>query len=239
MTSVLVSNAVYGFDLFDPERGKEKTPPPETPPPTTNPFQNQKPPDPPPPPPKGPQRDFTLIGTSLIGQYRSAILQAPDGKTFVQRLDASGKTPIDGYPGFFLLSVDARQIKIAYPNDAPCQVSKTDKGVNCYSGGHQARLDLIRKGAIAPPPPPPAPVQEVAATVPPEVQNNPFASLIQQQAQQRELTPEEQRKREEELERRREIYKNFQRQVIKDEDVPPGMRVVRTPFGDRLVPDNR
>ncbi|OQW91363.1 MAG: hypothetical protein BWK78_04870, partial [Thiotrichaceae bacterium IS1] len=34
-----------------------------------------------------------------------------------------------------------------------------------------------------------------------------------------------------------EKYKNFQRQFIRDEDVPPGMRIVHTPFGDRLVPN--
>jgi hypothetical protein len=51
--------------------------------------------------------------------------------------------------------------------------------------------------------------------------------------------PAEERKRqEEELKKRQELYKNFQKQVIKDEDVPPGMRVVRTPFGDRLIPAN-
>lgn len=32
--------------------------------------------------------------------------------------------------------------------------------------------------------------------------------------------------------------RRFQRQVIRDEDVPPGMRIVITPFGDRLVPDS-
>ncbi|HID99598.1 MAG TPA: hypothetical protein EYP59_04825, partial [Thiotrichaceae bacterium] len=44
------------------------------------------------------------------------------------------------------------------------------------------------------------------------------------------------RSRDPEIEKRKELYKNFQKRVIKDEDVPPGMRVVRTPFGDRLVP---
>ncbi|OQW94115.1 MAG: hypothetical protein BWK79_07530 [Beggiatoa sp. IS2] len=51
-------------------------------------------------------------------------------------------------------------------------------------------------------------------------------------------TPEEAQKREEERRKREELYKNFKRQTIEDKDVPPGMRVVRTPFGDRLVPDN-
>ncbi|MEK8017010.1 MAG: VIT domain-containing protein, partial [Candidatus Parabeggiatoa sp.] len=32
--------------------------------------------------------------------------------------------------------------------------------------------------------------------------------------------------------------RRFQRQMIRDEDVPPGMRIVITPFGDRLVPDS-
>lgn len=226
----------YGFDLFDPERGKEKPPEPTTPAPNLFNIPKKEVEPPPPPPPKGPQKDFVLLGTSRIGDKYSAVLQAPDGKTFVQRLVNNAATPIEGYPGYELLNVTTKNVKITYPEDAPCQVSKIPKGVNCYSGGKQARLDLMRKDAIDAPPPPPAPVaQQIPQDVDPN--ENPLAAMLS--ANQRELTPEEMQKREEELERRREIYKNFKRQVIKDEDVPPGMRVVRTPFGDRLVPDNR
>ncbi len=227
----------YSFDLFDPERGKEKPPEPAKPAPNLFNVQKKAEPEPPPPPPKGPQKDFVLLGTSRIGNNYSAVLQAPDGKTFVQRLVNNKETAIEGYPGYALLSVTTKNVKITYPEDAPCQVSKIPKGVNCTSGGKQARLDLMRKDAIAAPPPP-APVAQQAAANGTDAQNdNPLAAMLS--ANQRELTPEEKQKREEELERRREIYKNFKRQVIKDEDVPPGMRVVRTPFGDRLVPDNR
>lgn len=231
LLSVLWLSSAHAFDLFDPERGQEKTPQPE-PQPVAPPPVNTPPP-PPPPKPKGPQQDFTLIGTSQIGDKYSAILQAPDGKTFVQSFPKEGRTPIDGYPNYYLLSVGSRQVQIEYPGDAPCQTSKMQKGVNCYSGGAKARLDLVRKGAIDIPPPPPPPPSEGDTT-----NQNPLAALLQPN-QPVELSPEEQQRREEELERRREIYKNFKRQVIKEEDVPPGMRVVRTPFGDRLVPDKR
>ncbi|MCK5521802.1 MAG: hypothetical protein KAI83_01595 [Thiomargarita sp.] len=36
--------------------------------------------------------------------------------------------------------------------------------------------------------------------------------------------------------KRKQQFQGFKRKVIKDEDVPPCMRVVRTLFGDRLVP---
>lgn len=209
------------FNLFDEHR--DKPPPPKTrpSPPPQNPFMrpNKPEPPPPPPPPLLPQKDFTLLGTSRIGNKRVAILQSPEGKQFIQRLNNQGHTPIEGYPDFVLLGIDARKIQLQYPDNAPCRASNAQKGLICSPDNKTATLSLILREAVAPPPPPKPPPNAVNLS---------------------ERTADEARKqREEERQRRRELYKNFKRQVIKDEDVPPGMRVVRTPFGDRLVPDNK
>lgn len=220
---ILSSGNVYSFDLFDPNRGK--APPAPTKTPAVNPFA-QKAKKAPPPPKKAarmsPQKDFILRGTSRIGDIRAAVLQAPNGKQFVQRLNNSGRTPIEGYPDYYLLQISAREIRVQYPEDSPCRNSNAQNGVQCSADQKTATLNLVHRKAIA------APRKSTRARTAKKAQT------------QRKLTPEEARKkREEARQKRKELYKNFKRQVIKDEDVPPGMRVVRTPFGDRLVPDNK
>ena len=228
------SRASYSFDLFDPDRGK---PPPPTPKVTTplstankksppNPFVQARKLPPPRPqlkkkePPPPPQRDFVLRGTSRIGDKRVVVLTGFDNKEFIQRLENNQRTPIAGYPDYYLLSVEPREIRIEYPTESPCRQDNPQKGLKCNKAdeGKTAILSL-KQGKALPPPPPPKPQNTT------------------QSARSSGLSKEEQaKKRKEERERRQKLYKNFKRQVIKDEDVPPGMRVVRTPFGDRLVP---
>ncbi len=227
---ILSMNKIYAFDLFDPERGKIPPPPPtvaeqpkpkeEPKPPPVNPFAA-----PPKPPPV--QRDFVLRGISRIGNMYKVILQPPDGKpAFVQDWKPQEVNKIKGFSDYILLNVESREVGISYP-EASCLKNNSQIGVKCSSDNKVATLELVARDAIpaavAPPPP---------STPPP----NPFALAAMSAAN--NATPEELAKHEEEIAKRREVYQNFQRQVIKDEDVPPGMRVVRTPFGDRLVPDN-
>jgi hypothetical protein len=208
------------FDLFEKDRGK---PPPPPPPPRPiisakrqaqipNPFRlrqqeqtrkTQKSRKPLPP-----QKDFLLRGTSRIGDKRMAILKAPDNKDFIQPLKDNVRTEIkhDKYQGYYLLSVDARQVQIEYPAESPCRKSNEEKGLECSQTdeGKTATLSLKRRKAL------PSPRK------PPPVSKKP--------------------KKRDNKKKRKQQYKGFKRKVIKDEDVPPGMRVVRTPFGDRLVP---
>lgn len=220
------------FTLFDPERGTPPPAPPVAAPkvqtPPSNPFKARQPEPPPPPKALLPQKDFALRGTSRMGDKRYAILQAPDGKEFVQKLTDNKRTPLDGYAEYALLGVAGREIVLEYPSTSPCRTSDPAKGLKCSMDQKTATLSLVTLNAIAAPPPP-LPPPLVPPVQPPGQQANPFMSNPASRQQQDE----------EERKRRAEIYKNFKRQVIKDEDVPPGMRVIRTPFGDRLVPDNR
>jgi hypothetical protein len=221
----------WGFDLFDPERNKPPEPPPvATPPASAAPaaLPNFPTAVARPQPELLAQKDFVLRGISEIGQRYVVILEAPNTNVLVLDMGDKRRMSIqNGYPDYYLVRLTDRRVRIDYPENAPCRNPNPQKGIKCTNGGKSATLDFIIGQAVA-----------VATPTPtPEIPVNPFAAAMQ--AQQQPVSDEEQKRREEELERRRELYRNFQRQVIRDEDVPPGMRVVRTPFGDRLVPDNR
>jgi hypothetical protein len=240
------SLAEESFDLFDAERGKEKPPPLPAQPPV-----EIKPPVTPPKPalPAPPQKDFTLEGTSRIGARVSAMLVAPDGKKVMQTLRDNQATPIKGYEEFKLLSVDARQVEVLYPENSPCRASNLQRGIQCGSDGKSATLNLLNARALPPSAPPPVPIQPGQ----PAPMDNPFAAALQQANQQANqqagqppgalnpfapqpspvgmtgnppLAPGQ-------------AQPDFRPQRIRDEDVPPGMKVIRTPFGDRLVPEQR
>jgi hypothetical protein len=221
-TTILIVTNVQAFDLFNPERGK---PPPKVPEKITAgstnlpiPFTAKasiKPNISKKPKKLLPQRDFALKGTSIIGDKRAAILVAPDKKEFVQYLKDNKRTVINSekYQGYYLLNVEARKVEIEYPLEAPCRKDRKKTGVICIEkdGLTIATLSLEQRKALRTPRPPIIPKPRLNKA-------------------------ERDKKREADIKKRKKIYKNFKRKVIKDEDVPPGMRVVRTPFGDRLVP---
>ncbi len=203
------------FDLFEKDRGKPPPPPPrpiisakrqaQLP----NPFRlrqqerkTQKSRKPLPP-----QKDFLLRGTSRIGDKRMVILKGPDNKDFIQSLKDNVRTEIkhNKYQGYYLLSVEAREVQIEYPTESPCRKSNEEKGLECSQTdeGKTATLSLKRRKALPSPKKPP---------------------------------PVSKKQKKRDKKKRQQQYKGFKRKVIKDEEVPPGMRVVRTPFGDRLVP---
>ncbi|MCK5876370.1 MAG: hypothetical protein KAG43_01945 [Candidatus Marithrix sp.] len=228
---ILFAINTQAFDLFNPERGN---PPPKPIKNTSDsnklqiPFTAKtssiKPNRKEKPKKLLPQKDFALKGTSIIGNKRAAILIAPNKKEFIQYLKGNERTEIDStkylksekYQGYYLLEVNAREVQIEYPSNAPCRKDIEKNGVICTekSGGITiASLSLKQRQALKAPKPVHKPKPLDTKT-------------------------ERDKKRQNALEKRKKIYKNFKRKVIKDEDVPPGMRVVRTPFGDRLVPIN-
>jgi hypothetical protein len=181
------------------------------------PVQVEAPPPPPPPPepPKAPalQKDFILRGTQIIGHRRSVTLETPNGKRVQLTLRNTAPTVITGFPGYVLHSIEPRAVRLSYPQDAPCSESRTEKGVECVSATEV--LLTLQRGKPTPPKltpaiaPPVAPVVPIAPVPPPP----PGTTAAPGQAQ-------------------------FQPRIIKDEEIPPGMKRIRTPFGDRLVPAN-
>tara|TARA_R110001592_G_scaffold200815_1_gene449680 strand:+ start:251 stop:943 length:693 start_codon:yes stop_codon:yes gene_type:complete len=175
--------------------------------------------------PSGPA--FTLLGTSRIGDTRRASLIDSDGKVLVVELSDQGSTPIPEYSGFSIVSLDSGKVSISMPEDTPC-IGSSDKGVHCSSNG-LAELSLTTAAPIVL-----ASSQENNNGAPEQAggaeegqPENPFAAALRAAAQ-NEASAQSGRPR-------RNNGEGFEVRRIADEDVPPGMRKVRTPFGDRLV----
>ena len=177
---------------------------------------------------------FTLVGTSRIGNSWKATLRTRTGEAVTVEGTPDGRIPIPGHSGYHLTSVEGRRVAIEYPAAAGC-TEFNEKGVNCASE-NLGSLSLTTA----------APVlvanterngtengrngenrdnQEVQANGSAEDPANPFAAALRAAANQ---TPEDAANRRAEAQR-------FQMRRIDPSAVPPGQRLVRTPFGDRLI----
>ncbi len=205
----------YAFDLFNQDRGKQPEPPPAPPPPTP------PPPAPPPPipPPPPPQQDFSLQGTSQLGAMFHILLTTPENQTAKIKWTAGTDSLELGY-GFRLLHVTPRTLTVAYPEASPCREDRQEKGVDCSPDGKTATLGLV----LGKPTPPKA--APVAQLVQPVMSNSP----------QSPPPPVDEAQAEAARERARQAFQGAMANTINPDAVPPGMRIVKTPFGDRLVP---
>lgn len=170
---------------------------------------------------------FTLLGTSRIGSTLRASLVDNNGEVVRVVMGDEESTPIPGYAGYNLIRVDSRSVAISQPTNTPC-VAASDKGVECSSDG-LTQLSLTTAAPIAVAPTAVASADsndEIAAAAGEEEPDNPFAAALRAAAQNESAT----RGR-----GGRAINERFEVRRIAPEDIPEGMRVVRTPFGDRLV----
>lgn len=199
--------------------------------------------------------EFTLIGTSRIGNKYSVVLRNKDGSEVVVDSSTDTNTQIGGYSQFSIVNISSGNVAIQYPSGTSC-VEFADKGVSCNSATNIASLELTngaplprsstrlsrfgnasdeedREGDLAN-----LIVNEesdgevVVSTEDDEPPPNPFAAL-RARAQGNTSsngTSQAQAITEESLQRR-----GFTPRRIDPADVPPGMRIVSTPFGDRLV----
>ena len=173
---------------------------------------------------------FTLLGTSRIGSQYTAILAGRDGS--VTRVSAApGSTvAIPEYAGYQLVGIGSREVSLTTPGSDPC-IEQQDKGVSCSAIG-VTHLSLATAAPIIVPAPEGEPVANTdeAATEPSASPENPFAAALRMA---RERDGDGQRNL-----RRRANREALQLRRISAAEVPAGMRVVRTPLGDRLVPDS-
>ncbi len=170
---------------------------------------------------------FTLLGTSRIGGKLKASLVDNNGEVVQIELTDADSTPIPGYVGYRLVRVGSRDVAISLPANTPC-VGFEEKGVSCGTDG-LAQLSLTTAAPIVLAPTAEEAEQnndEIAAANAEEEPDNPFAAALRAAAQN-------------EASARgrggRAISERFEVRRIAPEDVPPGKRIVRTPFGDRLV----
>jgi hypothetical protein len=169
--------------------------------------------------------EFTLIGTSKIGGEQSVMVRHRSGEVVRLKVNSTGNTPIGDFNGYSLVNVASGTVSISYPANNPC-MEFTDKGVRCSGAGNIANLVLAAGEPLPPSIAVTSPAAELAAEVVVESTDtdpvNPFEALRNgRDATSRQDGNEEARR--------------FTPRRINPEDVPEGMRVIATPFGDRLV----
>ena len=177
---------------------------------------------------------FTLVGTSRIGDRRSAILRHQNGENIRVLTGLKSTTRIAGYEEYLVLEVGAGKLSVRYPKDVPCAEHK-DKGVSCSTTPNTALLELVNAEALART----EPISNAAGSSDskPELAgsgtagatSNPFEALRAARAAGLNTNQNSANENGDVSNGR------FTPRRIAPEDVPSGMRVVSTPFGDRLV----
>ena len=164
--------------------------------------------------------EFTLIGTTRLGDNFVAVVKDRAGKIISISVSEDAEASIPGHPGFHVKDIGSGKVAIRYPGNVSCTEYR-DLGVSCNAADF-GRLELansepLEKSAGG------MMLNNVNSSDSPsaeeEISSNPFEALLE-----RASNPDA------------EAATNaFQPRRINPEDVPPGMRVVSTPFGDRLV----
>jgi len=165
------------------------------------------------------EAEFALIGTFRIGNKTSIMMRHVSGAEFRIPLDHP-RMPIPGYERYAVIGADGESISIQYPQSVACMEFEA-QGISCDASRNVATLTLTTAKAIMPTlaqteSAQSEPKQEEARAEP----TNPF-EVLRNRSQNSDLPtvrPD-----------------RFQPRRIDPADVPPGMRVVSTPFGDRLV----
>jgi len=167
---------------------------------------------------------FTLVGTSRIGSNRKALLRHMSGEVIQVPL-TDGINSVPGHELYAVVNHGAGQVALRYPAAVPCG-DYPDQGVSCDSTTNISSLSITTAQAIASIEPTSAVEAEMLLEgnednpAGAEAVRNPFAAIRDRgQAGSTQAAPTSQ----------------FQARRILPEDVPPGKRVVSTPFGDRLV----
>lgn len=177
--------------------------------------------------------EFTLVGSSRIGNKVKTTLRTRSGELVVVAGTPDSTMPIPGFGGYTLDNSRARSVSITLPAGVGC-VEFTERGVSCenqntasLSLATAAPLVVVERNNQA---------GETNSTENAENENetadqdasNPFAAALRAAAANANEAPED-------VVNRRADSQRFQMRRINPEDVPEGMRLVRTPFGDRLV----
>jgi hypothetical protein len=182
--------------------------------------------------------EFTLVGTSRIGNKHRAVLRTRSGELVTVQGGPESTVQIPGHAGYRVTSVQPREVSLAYPSGAAC-MSYEDRGVSCSSAS-LASLSLTTAAPVqvAEPVAGTNPRGRAARLAEEALQaaaqeaggdgseaTNPFAAALRAAANESA----------EDAASRRAEAQRFQMRRIDPSQVPPGQRLVRTPFGDRLI----
>ena len=164
--------------------------------------------------------EFTLVGTSRIGSNRLVVVEDSLGEIISLSLTEESTNIVPGYPNYRVLEVGSGQVSIEYPANSAC-IEFLEQGVACES---QTVAILSLKNA--------SPLESVnregsgndsgsvGVLEDGDISVNPFEAILSRAA-----NPDTEI----------ETDNSFTPRRISPEEVPSGMRIVSTPFGDRLV----
>lgn len=191
------------------------------------------------------QPAFYLRGLSRFGDVYKVQLVNRSGQIAKLNWQPGQQADLEGYSGFSVVDVDAKGVTLVHPAEDSC-LALESAGVTCMAA-NMATLQLAPAAALA--------VNGSAARAPvsasfstsgnvpqpgvvvdsngQQVFINPFSGEPEAVPQ---ITEAERQDREARQRERAARLGAFEVQRIAPEDVRPGMRVVRTPFGDREVP---
>lgn len=163
---------------------------------------------------------FLLVGLAKIGGDISINLRHMSGEDVRIKL-ADLPVRIPGFEGFSVLGASGRTVSIRHPDSAPC-LSFSNEGVECDAELNTSLLQLAKGSRSIPLSTIDGDNVEPSTTESTPV--NPF-DVIRRSAESGGSATET------------DSSRRFRPRRIDPADVPPGMRVVSTPFGDRLVED--
>jgi len=172
---------------------------------------------------------FALIGTARFGERYRVSVRDSSGEVITVDAGVGGSAAIPGYPGVRVTQVASRHVLLEQPSGSPC-FEFSDQGVTCEGGN--TRLALATASPIEPPSAPDRRLADDSDTQSAGEENgadrpsNPFAAALRAARERDE--PDAAASRAE--------AQRFRPRRIDPEDVPEGYRLVRTPFGDRVVP---
>ena len=192
---------------------------------------------------------FVLVGSSRFGDKYVVSLLSKDNKKITMEWTPGKIEAIDGYLNYGLADVGSRKATIRYPDAESC-FSNPKRGVIC--NGNMAVLTLSNAEPIESSilNEPKKLVEEFAnpfelisndtfdensETIPGTnvLRRNPLSGELQTLP---DLSPDEIAARERRRAERAEQFRDFEIVRIPDDEIPDGMRRVRTPFGDSLEP---
>lgn len=167
----------------------------------------------------GSSMPFSLVGVSRIGSNYSVLLRNDNSEIVPITAISGAGTPIPDYSQFKIENISSASVYLSYPDNVVC-MSSVNQGVTCNDETNIVRLSLSLKDPIEKKDQPAKNQESVA-----DENSNPFEELLRRQKQ---------IEAEESLGQNRNSQR-FRPRRIPDEEIPEGMRVVSTPFGDRLV----
>lgn len=192
---------------------------------------------------------FTLSSAARFADSFQAVLKDRAGQSLVLGWQPGQRTPVPGYPGFSVVEANAKFVVLELPAQERCMTAP-ERGVAC-TGPNLAQLSLATLAPLEAAPAAPGESMDGMAIMGPQqvpfgpgdmvegqmageaVFVNPFVGIEDNTAQ---LSEAEVQARVDGARARAQRLQQFQPERIPEDQVPPGMRLVRTPFGDRLVP---